>query len=158
MWLELFYSQGIDLHWTTESIPTSFRAVLARLQENSISRPHGNWMSCASPLCQDPSYMYMELFMCTKRAIIEITPSCILMKCPHQNQSWVTSLQDLLYIKTQERQRKKGVVFLLPWFFCLICQKRNNFRLSQRKITVVPVTKISRPTEHFSQFSVHLFQ
>lgn len=39
------------------------------------------------------------------------------MKCPHQNQSWVTSLQDLVYIKTQERQKEKSsfptsVIFL----------------------------------------------
>lgn len=105
------------MHWVTENIPTSFRAVLARPQENSVSRPHGNWISCASPLCQDPGYMYVELFMCTKRAIIEISSSYILMKCPHQNQSWVTSLQDLVYIKTQERQKEKSsfptsVIFL----------------------------------------------
>lgn len=140
------------MHGITENIPTSFRAVLARPRENSISRPHGNWISCASRLCQDPGYMNMELFMCAKTAIIEITSSCVLMKCPYQNQSWVTSLQDLICIKTQKKQRKKWVVFLLIWFFCLICQKQNNSSLSHRKITVVTVTKISRAAEHFSSF------
>lgn len=58
--------------WITENIPTSFRVVVARPQESSISRPHGNWISSASPLCLDPVYTYMELFVCTKRAIIDI--------------------------------------------------------------------------------------
>lgn len=61
--------------------------------------------------------MDMELFMCTKRATVEITPSCILMKGLRQNQGWVTSLEDLMYIKIQERQRKKGVVSYFYGFF-----------------------------------------
>lgn len=70
----------------------TFRAVLARPQENAI-QDHmeiGSHLPCL--LCLDPLCTYMELFMYTKRAIIDISSSYDFNECTHQNQSWVAKL------------------------------------------------------------------
>lgn len=118
-----FYSWGIDLHWVTKNMPTSFRIVLARPQKNSTSRMHGNCISFDSPLCLYPVSMYMELFMCTIKAIIEISSFYHFNEiCPPESKLGCKVGSDNFWVSAVSSVTKKfPMYFFIPISKIVLC-------------------------------------